>query len=243
MFASNPTIELLCRHRSIRAYTNEPVSDDQINTIIKAAQAVSSSLFLQTATIIRITDRAAREKLANLSSGQRHIIEAPEFWVFCADFNRNKQIDGNLAVNNVENLLVGTIDTAIMAQNAVIAAESLGLGCVYIGAIRNRIEEVTKMLDIPKYVVPLFGLCLGYPAQDPQIKPRLPKELVFFENHYQPIDHELVAAYDKIMRDYYQGRRRNKKSYGWIYSLGNTVNAERYGAMLAYLQKQGWIEM
>lgn len=242
MFALNPTIELLCRHRSVRAYTNEPVSDDKINTIVKAAQAVSSSHFLQTATIIRITDPAAREKLANLSSGQRYIIEAPEFWVFCADFNRNKQIDGNLAVNNIENLLVGTIDTAIMAQNAVVAAESLGLGCVYIGAIRNSIEEVTKMLNIPKYVVPLFGLCIGYPAQDPEIKPRLPKELVFFENNYQPIDHKLVAAYDKIMGSYYQERSNNKKSYGWIHSLGDAVNAERCGEMLAYLRKQGWID-
>lgn len=242
MFESNPTIRLLCRHRSIRAYTNQPVPDDKINTIVKAAQAVSSSNFLQTATIIRITDRVVREKLANLSSGQRHIIEAPEFWVFCADFNRNKQIDENLVVNNVENLLVGSIDSAIMAQNAVIAAESLGLGCVYIGAIRNKIEEVTEMLDMPKYVSPLFGLCIGYPAEEPEIKPRLPKELVFFENHYQPVDHKLVAAYDKTTSDYYQGRSSNKKSYGWIHYLGHAINVERYRTMLTYLQKQGWID-
>ncbi|SUG89245.1 oxygen-insensitive NADPH nitroreductase [Salmonella enterica subsp. enterica] len=75
-------------------------------------------------------------------------------------------------------------DTAMMGQNALTAAESLGLGGVYIGGIRNNIESVTELLKLPKHVLPLFGLCLGWPADNPDLKPRLPAELVVHENQY-----------------------------------------------------------
>ncbi|HCN0330428.1 TPA: nitroreductase family protein [Escherichia coli] len=87
-----PTIELICGHRSIRHFTDEPISEAQREAIINSARATSSSSFLQCSSIIRITDKALREELVTLTGGQKHVAQAAEFWVFCADFNRHLQI-------------------------------------------------------------------------------------------------------------------------------------------------------
>lgn len=183
-----PTIELICGHRSIRHFTDEPISEAQREAIINSARATSSSSFLQCSSIIRITDKALREELVTLTGGQKHVAQAAEFWVFCADFNRHLQICPDAQLGLAEQLLLGVVDTAMMAQNALIAAESLGLGGVYIGGLRNNIEAVTKLLKLPQHVLPLFGLCLGWPADNPDLKPRLPASILVHENSYQPLD-------------------------------------------------------
>lgn len=100
-----------------------------------------------------------------------YVAQAAEFWVFCADFHRNQEVYPQAQLGYAEQLLLGSIDTAIMAQNALVAAESLGLGGVYIGGLRNHIADVTTILALPEQVIPLFGLCLGYAAQNPERKP------------------------------------------------------------------------
>lgn len=239
----NETIDLLYRHCSIRQYKQKPLNQAQIETIFKAAQSVSSSNFLQCSTIIRITNTDKRKKLAHYSGDQNHINQAPEFWVFCADFNRHYQIEPTLQLEKAEQLLLGCVDTAIMAQNAVIAAEALGLGIVYIGGLRNNIDKVTELLALPKFVLPLFGICFGFPdlPHQPEIKPRLPKDLVFFENQYQPLNHNLLKQYDEQMNNYYQYRSINQKVGGWSDKIAKTINRENRDFILAYLHKQGWI--
>ncbi len=177
-----PTIELICGHRSIRHFTDEPISEAQREAIINSARATSSSSFLQCSSIIRITDKALREELVTLTGGQKHVAQAAEFWVFCADFNRHLQICPDAQLGLAEQLLLGVVDTAMMAQNALTAAESLGLGGVYIGGLRNNIEAVTELLKLPQHVLPLFGLCLGWPADNPDLKPRLPASILVHEN-------------------------------------------------------------
>lgn len=176
-----PTIDLLRSHRSIRHFTDEPITPAQREAIIDSARATSSSSFLQCSSIIRITDPAMREQLVTLTGGQKHVAQAAEFWVFCADFNRHLQICPQAELGLAEQLLLGVVDTALMAQNAFTAAESLGLGGVYIGGLRNNIESVTELLKLPKHVLPLFGLCLGWPADNPDLKPRLPAAMLVHE--------------------------------------------------------------
>ena len=135
----NKTINLICHRRSIRSYQSTALTNDQIESLVQAAQSAPSSNFLQCATIIRITDSENRSKLAHYSGDQSYINQASEFWVFCADFNRHFQIDPTIPLEKAEQLLVGCIDTALMAQNTVIAAESLGLGTVYIGGDRKSV--------------------------------------------------------------------------------------------------------
>lgn len=235
----SPTIELLCGHRSIRHFTDEPVTDAQREAIIAAARSTSSSSFLQCSSIIRITDRL-REALVPLTGGQKHVAQAAEFWVFCADFNRHLQICPDAQLGLAEQLLLGVVDTAMMGQNALTAAESLGLGGVYIGGIRNNIESVTELLKLPKHVLPLFGLCLGWPADNPDLKPRLPAELVVHENQYQPLDEKLLARYDEQLAEYYLTRGSNTRRDTWSDHIRRTLIKENRPFILEYLHKQGW---
>ena len=235
-----PTIEVLLNHRSIRQCTDEPIRDDQRQAIIASAQATSSSSFLQCTSIIRITDKAMREQLVGLTGGQQHVAQAAEFWVFCADFNRHLQIFPDAQLGLAEQLLLGVVDTALMAQNALTAAESLGLGGVYIGGLRNNIETVTELLALPKHVLPLFGLCLGWPASHPDLKPRLPATLLVHENHYQPMDREVLAQYDEQLAQYYLSRSTNARRDTWSDHIRLTLVKESRPFILDYLHKQGW---
>lgn len=235
-----PTIDLLRAHCSVRKFTDRPISDDQRAAIIASAQSAPSSSFLQCSSIIRITDKSLREQLVTLSGGQPHVAQAAEFWVFCADFNRLLQICPNAQLGLAEQLLLGAVDTAMMGQNAFTAAESLGLGGVYIGGIRNSIEAVTELLGLPKYVLPLFGLCLGWPDQDHGVKPRMPAAMLVHENQYQPVNKDVLAQYDEEMAQYYLSRGSNTRRDTWSDHICRTVIKESRPFILDYLHKQGW---
>ncbi|MDM4209339.1 nitroreductase NfsA [Klebsiella spallanzanii] len=235
-----PTIELLRSHRSIRHFTDAPISDEQRAAIIASAQGASSSSFLQCSSIIRVTDPEIRQQLVPLSGGQQHVAQAAEFWVFCADFNRNLQICPDAQLGLAEQLLLGCVDTAILAQNALVAAESLGLGGVYIGGLRNNIDAVTELLKLPQHVLPLFGLCLGWPADNPDVKPRMPSAMLVHENHYQPVDDAVLAEYDEQMAQYYLSRGSNTRRDTWSDHIRRTIVKESRPFILEYLHKQGW---
>jgi FMN reductase [NAD(P)H] len=126
-------------------------------------------------------------------------------------------------ITDFDPILIGTHDVGIAIQNAVVAAESLGLGTVDIGAIRTKIKEVTKELNLPKYVIPMIGLCVGYPDDNPGLKPRIPMKGVFFEEKY---DTEKVKAgvdeYDEIFKKYLAERDSNSRDSNWSKSISNT---------------------
>ncbi|MDR6299090.1 oxygen-insensitive NADPH nitroreductase [Pantoea dispersa] len=235
-----PTIDLLCSHRSIRAFTEQGIDDAQRSAIIAAAQAASTSSFLQCSSIVRITDRALREQLVQLTGGQPWVSAAAEFWVFCADFNRHQQICPEAQLGRAEQLLLGCVDTALMAQNAMIAAESLGLGGVFIGGIRNSIAQVTELLGLPKFVLPLFGFCIGHPDASPDVKPRMPQAMLVHENRYQPLDKAVLAQYDQQITAYYQQRDSNQRSETWSELIQRLIIKETRPFMLDYLHLQGW---
>ncbi|MFE8104281.1 oxygen-insensitive NADPH nitroreductase [Brenneria goodwinii] len=234
-----PTIDLLRHHRSIRAFTSQTLTDEQRGAIVAAAQSASSSSFLQCSSIIRITDPAIRQTLVHYCGEQSYVAQAAEFWVFCADFHRHLQISPQAEIGMAEQLLIGCIDTAIMAQNALIAAESLGLGGVFIGGIRNSIADVTTLLKLPQQVLPLFGLCLGYPDAEPPLKPRMPPEMLLHENVYQPLDGEKLAEYDRQLAEYYLQRTGNRRD-SWSEHVQRTLKKELRPFMLDYLHQQGW---
>ncbi|MGP9436022.1 oxygen-insensitive NADPH nitroreductase [Ewingella sp. AOP8-B2-18] len=235
-----PTIDLLRSHRSIRSFTDQPITDEQREAILSAAQSASTSSFLQCSSIIRITDPALREKLVEFTGGQKYVASAAEFWVFCADFNRNQQINPQAELGLAEQLLLGCVDTALLAQNAMTAAESLGLGGVFIGGIRNQVEEVIGLLKLPKFVMPLFGMCIGHPAQDHQVKPRMPQSMLVHENSYQPLNPQTLAEYDEQLAAYYLQRDSNARRDTWSDLIIRTLKKEQRPHMLAALHKQGW---
>ena len=138
--------------------------------------------------------------------------------VFCADLHRAgwccEQSGKTMADGMTEHFIIATVDVALFAQNVVVAAESEGLYC-YIGGLRSDPQQVSDLLALPEHVYPVFGLCLGYPDQDPECKPRLPLEAVLMEEHYQSVNKALVAEYDETMRAYYQRRTGGKLDRVW----------------------------
>ncbi|WHY54345.1 oxygen-insensitive NADPH nitroreductase [Peribacillus simplex] len=242
----NNTINLLNNHTSIRSYTNQPLTVEQRDAIFKAANQTSSFSLLQVVSIIRITDPVLRKKVMQLSVNQPYIEEAAEFWIFCADFNRNHQIAPKVDLDYIEYLLIGSFDAGLMAQNALTAAESMGLGGVYIGGVRSNINELTELLSLPEYVVPLVGLCIGHPAEEkPGLKPRLPQSMVMFNNQYQSLDEQKLADYDQQMREYYRNRTVRapftvKKVKGWKDHIEDHLERSKQPFMLKYLNKQGF---
>ena len=242
----NETINLLQNHSSVRKFKNKPLTDEQVNHIFKSANQASSFSLLQAVSIIRITDEDTRKAIMELSGPQSYIQEASEFWIFVSDFNRNHQIAPNVDITYTEFLQIGAVYVGLMAQNAMIAAESMGLGDVYIGGVRLNIEKLSELLELPKYVIPLVGLCIGYPAEEKaQLKPRLPKEVVMHHNKYEEFSLEDIEDYDQEMKKYYENRQIRapftaKKVKGWSDHIDDHLERSIQPNMLSYLNKQGY---
>ena len=238
----NELIQLICAHRSIRKFTPEPLTQAQVDAILAAAQAASTSSYLQATSIIRVTDQDKRRTLAACAGNQTWVEEAPEFWVWCADFYRHLQVAPQAKLGFAEQLLIGSIDTALMGQNALLAAEAMGLGGVFIGGLRNDPDGVVEVLELPRHVLPLFGLCLGYPAQDPSPRPRLPTALVVHENRYtNALNSEALEEYDAQVRAYYASRAGSDgREMSWSEQIAATLAKESRPHIRAFLQRQGF---
>ena len=212
----NATIDLMKSHRSIRKFTDRDVDDQTLKSVIAAAQCAATSHFVQAYTVIRVRDRRKRQAIAELAGPQVWVARAPVFLVFCADMQRHQLAcdmhGAEMLSGFTEQFLTASVDCALFAQNVLIAAESLGLGGCYIGAIRNKIGDVDTLLDLPEKVYPVFGMCLGYPDQDPETKPRLPVQVVLKQHRYGAEgDRQLIEEYDKLVRSYYRTRTGGKK--------------------------------
>lgn len=238
----NQTIETLQGHASVRHFSDQPLTDAQREAILLAARQTSSSSFMQLVSIVRVTDPALRAQLVPLCGEQPHVATSAEFWVFCADFYRNQQIAPDAKLGFAEQLLAGTVDAALMAQNTLTAAESLGLGGVFIGGLRNHPVEVTALLDLPRHVLPLFGLCLGWPQHPSQHKPRLPLSMLVHENRYpHQLDSAALADYDNTMRQYYASRSSHTKDQDWSGQVRAILGKESRPFMLEFLHAQGFV--
>lgn len=212
--AGSPIIDHLLAHRSVRAYLPDPVDDDQLAAIVAAAQSAASSSNLHAWSVVAVRDPARKARLAEFAGDQAHIHQAPLLLVWLADLARleevaNKVGETHAALDYLEMFEVGVIDAALAAQNAVTAAESLGLGTVYIGAMRNRPEEVATELQLPPRVVAVFGLCVGKPdpAQPAAVKPRPPQSVVLHRETYSlPAQTAGLEQYDTAMSAFYAGQ-------------------------------------
>jgi nitroreductase len=241
----NEVHRLLRAHRSIRHFTDEPVADDVIAAIVRCATAAATSSNLQATTVIRVRNATTREAVAAIAGGQRHIVDCAAFLVFCADLARPAEAcrlhGAEPTPGMTEQFIIATVDVALAAQNAAIAAESLGLGICYIGAIRNDPQPVAELLDLPLHVYPVFGMCIGHPAQDPEVKPRLPVEVVLHEERYRPGgDREAIDRYDERMRTYYRSRSGGNKDSCWTAEMAGLVGTERRPHMRRFLAERGF---
>ena len=222
---SNATIDQIYSHASIRKYKSEPIPDSMVEAVVAAGQRSSTSSNLQTYSVVAITDKQTRDELSTLCGNQKHIRQAPVFLAWCADLNRLDRVcklrGYDLDARYFERFLVAAMDASLAMQTATIAAESLGLGMCYIGAIRNNPSEIIELLKIPKLVFPVSGMTMGWPDVEPRTRPRLPLDEVLHWESYE----EALIQYDREMlaTGIYRGRQIERpensgelEDYGWL---------------------------
>jgi FMN reductase (NADPH) len=251
---TNPTLNLIHAHASVRQFKAIPVSQEMIETIVSAAQRASTSSNLQTYSVIVTTESENLEKLAIISSNQEHVRTAPVFLTWCADLARLQKVClmRNYEQNTsfFENFLIAAVDAVLAAQNAALAAESLGLGICYIGGIRNNPKEVIKLFELPKLVFPITGMTIGWPVGESQIHPRLPLNAILHREKYDGSVYEkALLDYDQAMYDtgIYNNRQvpipdRNgeMENYGWLEHTARRVSQIIRPELREEIQKQGF---
>ncbi|ARJ71888.1 NADPH-dependent oxidoreductase [Latilactobacillus sakei] len=239
-------------HVSVRNFEATPLSAEVKQQLIAAAQSGSSSNFVQAFSIIEVTDLALRTEIATISNSASYVNQTGTFYVFVADLYRQasmlKAQGQSLAgIQNMEALLVASVDTTIAAEDTTIAAEdmavaaeSLGLGICYIGGIRNNIARVAELLGLPEHTVPLFGLTVGIPKTKNQVKPRLPQINQVAQNQYPRAQFADLKQYDQQIADYYANRGSNQQQADWTSKNLDFFSAPRRPEVGAFLKKQGF---
>jgi nitroreductase len=230
----DPALALLLSHRSIRAYTPQPVPQQALDLMIAAAQSASTSSNLQTWSVVAVEDQETKNRLALIAGDQRHIRECPLYLVWLADLARLEAMGEQRdlprgALDYLELLMVGVIDAALASQNAAVAAEAQGMGVVYIGGMRNKPEEVAAELGLPPRTVAVFGMCVGYPdaARPATIKPRLPIEAVLHRERYDTAAQGApVDRYVDTMADFYASQKMKTNGNWAEHSLNRVKSAE-----------------
>ena len=239
----NETITLLKNHRSIRHFKDYPISEETLKELVEAGQSASTSNFIQAYTIINVTDQEKRKIIAELSGNQKHIIDAPLFLVFVADLERARvccDLNGEtMDIGSSEAFLLATIDTALMAQNLMTAAEAMQMGGVFIGAIRNNPSLVSTLLELPQNTYPVFGMCLGYPDRENAQKPRLPLSVILKENYYDSSENkEFLKKYDQEIEKYYESRTDGKRTDSWTKQLSRMFSKYLRPHMKSFLESK-----
>ncbi|MFV0321735.1 MAG: NADPH-dependent oxidoreductase [Alphaproteobacteria bacterium] len=240
-------IDLIMNHRSIRAYDNERnVSDADLKRILKAGQMAPNSIHGQQVSVIVVRDKERKKYLAELAGNQPWIKHAPVFLIFVMDYYRaylaaqkwKRPFD---FVNSSTALLTGALDVGLFMQNVINAAESIGLGTVPIGGIQPTVDQVTAYLELPQYVFPLAGLCVGYPAHPSGRKPRLPYNAVV---HYEAYDisdtQEHIDDYDEEFAAYLGGIGRGDLEVSWSHNTSNYYQSNYAPQETPTLKKQGF---
>lgn len=241
----NDTIKLLQSHRSIRKFTDQKIPRELLHELIRTGQCAATSNHVQAYSVIHVTNSSNREAIAELAGGQTYIATCSDFLVFCADMKRAtnaaERAGADVVRGTTEQLVVASVDTALMAQNVAVAAESEGLGLCYIGGIRNNPSEISNLLGLPEDVYPVFGMCLGYPDQNPEVKPRLPVGSILMEDYYRNDEAgEQVAGFDDTMNRYYLERSDGNKDTNWSEQLKPLFTSKLRPHMQSFLQSKGF---
>ncbi|HOD04691.1 MAG TPA: nitroreductase family protein [Anaerolineaceae bacterium] len=190
----NPTLQSLFDRKSVRNYTDQPISPADKALILRAAFEAPTAGNQMLYTIIDVTDPGLKDRLAVTCDNQPFIAKAPLVLIFLAD--QQRWYDTYLAAGQTPrtpqqgDILLAFMDACIAAQNAVVAAQSLGIGSCYIGDILENIETHRQLLNLPDYVIPAAMLVFGYPTEGQkqrQKPPRFDPHYIVAENGYRQL--------------------------------------------------------
>jgi len=227
--AWNEVLATILNHRSVRGFLPEALPAGTLELLVAAAQSASTSSNLQFWSVVAVQETQHKSRLATLAGDQQFIRDAPLLLVWLADLarldgiaaDRQQTVEGT---HYLEEFIVGVVDAALAAQSALIAAESLELGGVYIGAMRNHPEQVAAELQLPPHVFAVFGMAIGWPdpAKATGIKPRLPQSVVLHRETYDPeARRAAIAGYDTTIREFQQ--EQGMRQIDWTQQCINRV--------------------
>lgn len=238
--------EILMNRVTIRFFTDEPIADDLLHSILEAARRSPTSSNMQTYSIIIVENPEVKQKLAVLAGNQKHIESCPVFLAFCADLYKLGvacDLHGVPLVKSLENTLVATVDAALVGMSTQTVTESLGLGSVMIGSMRNHPKEVAELLGLPEGVYVVYGMCLGWPdkAAIPPQKPRLPESLVIHHERYQTAGmKEKLEQHDRDLAVHYERLNRNLDEAAWTGPIANRLQKPSRPHLRATLEAMGF---
>ena len=244
---TNDTIASQLAHRTIRAYKDQPLTEDEVTTLMEVARHTATASYLQGYTVLHITDPQVREKIY-AASGQPYVGGTKgDMFIFVVDLYRNSRIRAEQgvsseALSSMNLFLTGAEDALLAAQNVVVAAESMGLGTVYLGSILADPRLVVDALELPELTFPILGLLVGHSDQEPEQKPRLPLSVLTAENTYPRVESytEALADYDREVTQYYDLRSGSRlESFTHLVANGIGVGGAHVSPILEVLHEQG----
>lgn len=202
MMIRNHMIDAMMSRKSIRKFTDETPSDEMLETIVRAGQQAPFAAQLYSILLSR--------------KRKKNPFHAPLLFTFCVDLHKMETVmrkrGWNMITNDLLMLIFGMQDATLAGENMVMAAESLGLGSVYLGGVPYWIKRIRKKYKLPKRVFPFVQLAMGYPAENPPPRPRYPMEFTLFEDEYPEFTDDMVGHAMKAMDEGYMGQDYYKKA-------------------------------
>jgi nitroreductase/FMN reductase [NAD(P)H] len=250
----NPTVDNILTRRSHRAFSDETISEDLLNTLFATAFSAPSKSDLQQACVIHVQDKAKQRRIAEATPGVRWAALAPVFLVWCGDSRRIRRLaewrEHSFANDHLDAFMNAAVDVGIAMQTFIIAAESYGLGCCPVSEVRNQIQLLSDELELPQHVFPVAGLCVGWPQNRAHISMRLSLTTTVMTDRYN--DESLfddVADYD-IRREQMDRTPPDQQrfvddlgvseNYGWSENRTRQYSRPARADFGGYIRRQGF---
>lgn len=233
-------VETMLNRTSIRRFRKDPVNENILRTVLLAGQRAPSPGGFQTYSLIIVSDSEKRARISEITR-QKFIEKAPVFILVCVDIRRFRitldRLGHDYHLRHGKGLyakLFSIVEASMVAQNVATAALLMGLGSCFVGAVFYAMEDISELLSLPEGVVPLLGLCLGYPDESPPLRPRWPLGTILHSNTYRDATNEDVDNYLRIA-----DQAMNREGYYPKYSGQETTYTEH---LKWKTQATEWIE-
>ncbi len=246
-------LEVLKNHKTIRKYSEQPVDDALLNEVLDAGTRASTTGNMQVYSIVVTRDDAMKAVLSPTHFNQPMVKDAPVVLTFCADYNRfNKwcrQRDAEPGYDNFLSFFIAAIDALLVAQNVCVAAEAKGLGICYLGTVTYNADKIIEILKLPRGVVPVATVTLGFPAEEPPLTDRLPLEAVVHRETYKDYSPEdidrLYSSKEALNENRQFVAENNKETLAQVFTdvRYKKADSEHFSRVfMEVLKNQGFLE-
>ena len=251
---ASATLRLMLEHRTCRQFRDEPVDDELLELVLAAAFSTPSKSDLQQCSVIVVDDPDRRAAIADLIPTMPWITEAARFLIFCGDSRRIRRVAARhrvpFANDHLDAVLNSAGDAAMHVSSFIWAAESVGLGTCPISVIRNHIDEVADIVELPEHVFPFAGMCVGWPEQLRRLSPRLPPSVTVHHDRYDDAGaDDAIDDYDRRRAGDYQPRPEQQldvdrwgvaEFYGWSTEKARMVGRREREQLARFLRDRGF---